>query len=59
MRFSSVCAAFGAVLSLVSSTILQNGQVQITSYPNTVIHPTTYMWKTYPPSAHEISYKGH
>lgn len=57
-RFSSVYTAFGAVLSLVSSTILQNGQVRITSYPNTVIDPTRYKWKTYPQSAHEISYKG-
>lgn len=58
MKSTVVCGAIAAIASLVSATILQNGQVRITDYPNTVIDPSEYDFKTYEPDAHEISYKG-
>lgn len=61
MRSSFLLAAIAALATTVSSTILQNGQARITDYPNTVIDPTAFAakdWKTYPPSAKELSYKG-
>ena len=47
-------------VSLVSSTILQNGQVRIIDYPDTTITSVAGNkdWKTYAPNSHEISYKG-
>ncbi|KXX79261.1 hypothetical protein MMYC01_203980 [Madurella mycetomatis] len=47
-----------AFLSRVSSTILQNGQVRLTNFPNTRINASDYSFRTYPPNASEISYKG-
>ncbi|KAI9696144.1 MAG: Histidine biosynthesis bifunctional protein hisB [Bogoriella megaspora] len=38
-------------------TILQNGQVRPTDYPNTTV-PIDESWTTYSPNATEISYKG-
>lgn len=43
---------------LQKRTILQNGQVRITDYPDTQIDPSAYRFTTYPPDASEISYKG-
>lgn len=48
-------------LSLASGTILQNGQVRITDYPDTTIASIAghnHSWRTYPPNARELSYKG-
>lgn len=39
-------------------TILQNGQVRDTDYPDTRIDPEDYSFNTYLPNATEISYKG-
>lgn len=53
--------ALGACLGLASATILQNGQVRPTDYPNTAIPAISgynSTWRTYPPSAEELSYKG-
>lgn len=58
MKLLSLCATVVAFASGVPGTILQNGQVRVTDYPNTVIDPTAYSFKTYPPNAHELSYKG-
>jgi hypothetical protein len=55
MKLSSVVTALASV---VSATILQNDQVRITDYPDTVIDPVGYTFETYSPSTHEISYKG-
>lgn len=43
---------------LQERTILQNGQVRVTDYPNTQIDPSAYSFTTYQPNASEISYKG-
>lgn len=43
---------------LQERTILQNGQVRATDYPNTEVDASTYSFTTYPPNASEISYKG-
>ncbi|GAB1311692.1 GDSL-like Lipase/Acylhydrolase-like protein [Madurella fahalii] len=45
-------------LSQVSGTILQNGQVRVTNFPNTRIDASDYSFTTYQPNASEISYKG-
>jgi hypothetical protein len=58
MKLSSFCRAIVAVASAASATILQNGQVRITDYPNTVIDPAKYAFETYSPAAPKISYKG-
>lgn len=51
-----------AFATLTSATILQNGQVRPTDYPNTTIpaisNGNSSLWKTIPPSASELSYKG-
>jgi hypothetical protein len=44
--------------SFVSTTILQNGQVRVTDYPNTVTEASSHNWETYPANAAELSYKG-
>ncbi|KAK3939420.1 lipase [Diplogelasinospora grovesii] len=47
------------VLSQVSGTILQNGQVKITNYPDTrIINASASSFTTYPANAAEVSYKG-
>lgn len=49
------------LLSTVSATILQNGQVRPNNYSSTAIPSITASdktWRTYPPSAPELSYKG-
>jgi hypothetical protein len=49
------------LLSTVSATILQNGQVRPNNYTSTAIPTITTnntTWRTYPPSAPELSYKG-
>ncbi|KAH8662073.1 acetylxylan esterase [Xylariales sp. PMI_506] len=44
--------------AVVNGTILQNGQVRITNYPDTQIDPSAYQFNTYDADASEISYKG-
>ncbi|KAK3298511.1 Lipase, GDSL-like protein [Chaetomium fimeti] len=52
-------AIFGLTLvSRVSATILQNGQVREVNFPDTRVDPSAHSFKTYPPNATEISYKG-
>jgi len=58
MRTGSVLAAIFSLVTLVSSDILQNGQIRVTNYPNTTIDAATYEWETYAPDAVELSYKG-
>lgn len=50
-----------SLLSTTTATILQNGQVRPNNYTSTAIPAITASdsdWRTYPPSAPEISYKG-
>ena len=47
-----------ALISRVSATILQNGQVRETNFPDTRIDRSAHSFKTYPANAPEISYKG-
>lgn len=47
-----------ALVSQASATILQNGQVRETNFPDTRIDPSRQSFKTYPADAKEISYKG-
>ena len=57
MRLAQLLAALSAI-STVNATILQNGQIRETDYPNTLINPDSYTWETYEPNATELSYKG-
>ncbi|KAI1437032.1 Lipase, GDSL-like protein [Xylaria sp. CBS 124048] len=43
---------------LVEGTILQNGQVRVSDFPNTEINPAAYAFTTYDANATELSYKG-
>lgn len=54
----SILQSFAAIASLASATILQNGQVKITNYPDTTIDASKYQFTTYSPDAKELSYKG-
>jgi hypothetical protein len=67
--WSELAFAGLALLSRASATILQNGQVRFTDYPDTRIDlpayslktsvdPSVYSFNTYPADAKEISYKG-
>lgn len=47
-----------ALGTTVEGTILQNGQVRATNFPNTKVDATAYDFKTYEADAAEISYKG-
>ncbi|KAI1099584.1 SGNH hydrolase-type esterase domain-containing protein [Jackrogersella minutella] len=47
-----------SLCSLVSGTILQNGQVRATDYPDTKINISSYEFQTYDANATELSYKG-
>jgi len=58
LSFSSLAVLGLTLLSRASATILQNGQVRETNFPNTRIDPSAYSFKTYPANATEISYKG-
>jgi glycosidase len=58
MKLSSYISAFVGLAGLTSATILQNGQVRITNYPDTKVNLKDYNFKTYPAGAPEISYKG-
>ncbi|CZR51673.1 related to GDSL-like lipase/acylhydrolase domain protein [Phialocephala subalpina] len=58
MRAAYLLNVLSSFAGLASSTILQNGQVRITDYPNTVLSASTAQFKTYPPNATELSYKG-
>lgn len=58
MKLPILFSTIAALARIVSTTILQNGQVRITNYPDTKIDVTKYQFRTYPPSASEISYKG-
>lgn len=46
------------MVGLVKGTILMNGQVKITNYPDTKVDATTHDFKTYEADAAELSYKG-
>lgn len=47
-----------SLLGFASATILQNGQVRETDYPNTRIDPSDYKFATYRAGTPEVSYKG-
>lgn len=44
--------------TVAMGTILQNGQVRITNFPDTKIDPSAYTFETYDANATELSYKG-
>lgn len=44
--------------ALQGRTILQNGQVKITNYPNTAIDKASHSFHSYPANASQLSYKG-
>lgn len=54
--------ALAAFAALTSATILQNGQVRTTAYPNitipAILGDHNSSWTTYGPGASELSYKG-
>ncbi|KAH8654532.1 SGNH hydrolase-type esterase domain-containing protein [Tricladium varicosporioides] len=58
MHFPAVCGTVLGFLCFASATILQNGQVRITNYPNTVIDTAAYQLQAFPPNSSELSYKG-
>ncbi|KAI0886148.1 SGNH hydrolase-type esterase domain-containing protein [Annulohypoxylon maeteangense] len=47
-----------SLTALASGTILQNGQVRITNYPDTRVDISSYEFQTYDANATELSYKG-
>ncbi|EOD44803.1 putative gdsl-like lipase acylhydrolase domain protein [Neofusicoccum parvum UCRNP2] len=61
MRVSSLLLAALSLASSACATILQNGQVRDVSFPDTAIaldNAGNATWRTYPPNATEIGYKG-
>jgi hypothetical protein len=58
MKLSLVISSIASLATFCSSTILQNGQVRETHYPDTKIAFNSTGWKTYGPNATELSYKG-
>ncbi|KAJ9143668.1 Lipase, GDSL-like protein [Coniochaeta hoffmannii] len=54
----SILAQYLGMLPLVAGTILMNGQVKQTNYPNTKVDLTGTTFTTYPANATEISYQG-
>jgi hypothetical protein len=58
MRFAKAWALALSLGSVIRGTILQNGQVRETNFPNTKIDATKYDFKTYDANAPELSYKG-
>lgn len=58
MRITAIISVVCSAVGLCTATILQNGQVRITDYPDTQIEPTAQSWRSYPPDATELSYKG-
>ncbi|KAK4102995.1 Lipase, GDSL-like protein [Parathielavia hyrcaniae] len=58
VSFSRLAALGLGLFSKAYATILQNGQIRATSFPDTRIDPSTYSFTTYPADAPEISYKG-
>ncbi|ORY67622.1 Lipase, GDSL-like protein [Pseudomassariella vexata] len=57
IMLGTVLPLLGLIAS-ASATILQNGQVKITDYPDTKVDPSAYAFETYEADAFEISYKG-
>ncbi|KAK3330537.1 SGNH hydrolase-type esterase domain-containing protein [Apodospora peruviana] len=55
---SSLVIAGLTILSRVTATILQNGQVKPTNYPDTRINLSAQSFETYPANSIEISYQG-
>ena len=55
---SSAVFFFLTCLPLTTGTILQNGQVRPTDYPDTAVSTIDPTWETYSPNSSEISYKG-
>lgn len=58
MKFSSIVSSVATLASIASATILQNGQVRVTNYPDTKINPNDYKFATYRAGTPEVSYKG-
>ena len=50
--------SFLVLIFPTSGTILQNGQVRPTDYPDTAVSTINPDWTTYPPNSSELSYKG-
>ena len=57
-RMHAQLAATFCLLSLSAGTILQNGQVRETDYPDTQIDLFEGSWRTYGANATEIHYMG-
>ena len=49
---------FAPVECSTKRSIIQNGQVKVTAYPNTAIDTSAYTLNSYPANASELSYKG-
>ncbi|KAK0729954.1 Lipase, GDSL-like protein [Lasiosphaeris hirsuta] len=58
LSISSLAVSGLALLSQASATILQNGQVRLTSFLNTQVNQSAYSFTTYSANASEISYQG-
>ena len=58
LLFSLTVAVISLWLPFASGTILQNGQVKITNYPNTRVDLSAGSYNSYAANAPEISYKG-
>lgn len=53
--------SISTLAGIAAATILQNGQIRPADYPSTAINailPSDNDWRTYPPNASELSYKG-
>ncbi|KAI1417412.1 Lipase, GDSL-like protein [Hypoxylon sp. FL1857] len=57
MALRSISCLLG-LCSLAAGTILQNGQVRVTNYPDTRINISSYDFQTYDANTTELSYKG-
>lgn len=57
MLFRVIAASLG-LAAFASGTILQNGQVRITDFPDTKIDPSAYTFQTYAANSTKLSYKG-
>jgi hypothetical protein len=54
----AVLALFSIGECSVKRSIVQNGQVKPTNYPNTAINAAAYALHSYPANASELAYKG-
>lgn len=60
MKLPILVVLLASILPFTACTIYQNDQVRTVNYPDTTIASTSSDadWRSYPPNATEISYKG-